>query len=251
MIVPLPSFRPLIVIPARLALDAAAGQAAGRHRRRADDRPCLAPRRGGRDRAGARRLRRGRDRGGGRAGGRAGGADPARPSLGLRPHPRGGERRSIPSAATTWSSTCRATCRTIDPAAIRAVLSPLADPAVDIATLAAPIRDAEERRRPNVVKVALRLRARRSASPARSISAACRCRWGEGEHYHHIGIYAYRRAALERFVALPPAPLERRERLEQLRALEAGMRIDVALVDTGSVRCRYSRRPCAGPRARG
>jgi 3-deoxy-manno-octulosonate cytidylyltransferase (CMP-KDO synthetase) len=54
----------------------------------------------------------------------------------------------------------------------------------------------------------------------------------EGPHYHHIGIYAYRRAALERFVALPPGLLEKREKLEQLRALEAGMRIDVALVDT-------------------
>ena len=56
--------------------------------------------------------------------------------------------------------------------------------------------------------------------------------WGEGPHFHHIGMYAYRRAALERFVALPPSPLEQRESLEQLRALEAGMRIDVALVDT-------------------
>ena len=56
--------------------------------------------------------------------------------------------------------------------------------------------------------------------------------WGDGPHYHHIGLYAYRRAALERFVALPPGILERREKLEQLRALEAGMRIDIALVDT-------------------
>jgi 3-deoxy-manno-octulosonate cytidylyltransferase (CMP-KDO synthetase) len=56
--------------------------------------------------------------------------------------------------------------------------------------------------------------------------------WGEGPLYHHIGLYAYRRDALERFVALAPSPLERRERLEQLRALEAGMRIDVAVVDT-------------------
>jgi 3-deoxy-manno-octulosonate cytidylyltransferase (CMP-KDO synthetase) len=55
---------------------------------------------------------------------------------------------------------------------------------------------------------------------------------GGGAHYHHIALYAYRRAALERFVALPPSPLEKRESLEQLRALEAGMRIDVALVDT-------------------
>ena len=55
---------------------------------------------------------------------------------------------------------------------------------------------------------------------------------GAGAHYHHIGLYAYRRDALQRFVALPPSPLEKRESLEQLRALEAGMRIDVALVDT-------------------
>src|SRR3546814_985847 len=55
---------------------------------------------------------------------------------------------------------------------------------------------------------------------------------GEGPLFHHIGLYAYRRAALDRFVALPPGVLERRERLEQLRALEAGMRIDVAVVET-------------------
>jgi len=55
---------------------------------------------------------------------------------------------------------------------------------------------------------------------------------GDGPLYHHIGLYAYRRAALEQFVKLPPSPLERRERLEQLRALEAGMRIDVTIVDT-------------------
>ena len=54
--------------------------------------------------------------------------------------------------------------------------------------------------------------------------------WGDGPLYHHIGLYAYRRAALARFVKLPPSPLERREKLEQLRALEAGMRIDVAIV---------------------
>jgi 3-deoxy-manno-octulosonate cytidylyltransferase (CMP-KDO synthetase) len=119
---------------------------------------------------------------------------------------------------------------TLDPAAIRAALAPLADPEVDIATLAAEIRDAGERADPNVVKVvgtpigARRLRAlyfTRASAP-----------YGEGPLYHHIGVYAYRRAALERFVRLPPSPLERRERLEQLRALEAGMRIDVALVDS-------------------
>jgi 3-deoxy-manno-octulosonate cytidylyltransferase (CMP-KDO synthetase) len=119
---------------------------------------------------------------------------------------------------------------TLDPAAIRAALAPLADPEVDIATLAAKIHNAEERTDPNVVKVvgtpigARRLRAlyfTRASAP-----------YGEGPLYHHIGVYAYRRAALERFVRLPPSPLERRERLEQLRALEAGMRIDVALVDS-------------------
>jgi len=119
---------------------------------------------------------------------------------------------------------------TIEPDVIRAALTPLADPAVDIATLAAEIKVAAERVDPNVVKVVgtpvgpSRLRAlyfTRATAP-----------FGEGPLYHHIGLYAYRRAALERFVALPPSPLECREKLEQLRALEAGMRIDAAIVDT-------------------
>jgi len=119
---------------------------------------------------------------------------------------------------------------TLEPAAIAAAVAPLGDPAVDIATIAAEIRSAEERSDPNVVKVVGtpiapgRLRAlyfTRATAPA-----------GEGPFYHHIGLYAFRRAALESFIKLPPSPLERRERLEQLRALEAGMRIDVALVDT-------------------
>ena len=113
---------------------------------------------------------------------------------------------------------------------IAAALAPLADPAVDIATLAAEITEPGERRNPNVVKVVgspvapRRLRAlyfTRADAPA-----------GEGPSYHHIGIYAYRRAALIRFVTLPASPLEQRERLEQLRALEAGMRIDVTVVDS-------------------
>jgi 3-deoxy-manno-octulosonate cytidylyltransferase (CMP-KDO synthetase) len=119
---------------------------------------------------------------------------------------------------------------TIAPADIAAALGPLADPAVDIATLAAEITKPAERTNPNVVKVVgtpvgpARLRAlyfTRATAPA-----------GDGPLYHHIGLYAFRRAALERFVKLPPSPLERREKLEQLRALEAGMRIDVAIVDT-------------------
>jgi 3-deoxy-manno-octulosonate cytidylyltransferase (CMP-KDO synthetase) len=113
---------------------------------------------------------------------------------------------------------------------IRSVLGPLADPAVDIATLAAEIHTEEESTSPNVVKMVGsplgggRFRAlyfTRATAP-----------WGDGPRYHHIGLYAYRRAALERFVALPPSPLEQQEKLEQLRALEAGMRIDVTVVDT-------------------
>jgi 3-deoxy-manno-octulosonate cytidylyltransferase (CMP-KDO synthetase) len=119
---------------------------------------------------------------------------------------------------------------TIAPDNIRDVLPPLADPAVDIASLAAEIRDEEEHTTPSVVKLvgspldSRRLRAlyfTRATAP-----------YGDGPRYHHIGLYAYRRAALERYVRLPPSVLEMREKLEQLRALEAGMRIDVTIVDT-------------------
>ncbi|MFK8253790.1 3-deoxy-manno-octulosonate cytidylyltransferase [Ancylobacter terrae] len=119
---------------------------------------------------------------------------------------------------------------TIDPALIRAAVALLDDPAVDIGTLAAEIVNAEERTNPNVVKAV-----GSPIAPARQRAlyfTRATAPSGEGPHYHHIGLYAYRRAALERFVALPPSPLETRERLEQLRALEAGMRIDVAIVDT-------------------
>ena len=119
---------------------------------------------------------------------------------------------------------------TIRPAAVRATLQALDDPAVDIGTIAARITREAERHDPNVVKAIGsevapgRLRAlyfTRATAP-----------YGDGPLYHHIGLYAYRRAALGRFVGLPPSPLERRERLEQLRALEASMRIDVMEVDT-------------------
>ena len=119
---------------------------------------------------------------------------------------------------------------TITADTIRDVLPPLDDPAVDIATLASQIHTEEEDRAPSVVKAVgsplgdKRMRAlyfTRATAPH-----------GEGPRYHHIGLYAYRRAALERFVALPPSPLEKQEKLEQLRALEAGMRIDITVVDT-------------------
>ena len=120
---------------------------------------------------------------------------------------------------------------TLDPALVRTVVGLLGDPAIDIATLAVEIKDEAERTAPSVVKAVV------SAAPGAARGRAlyfsrATVPSGAGSHFHHIGIYAYRRAALSRFVSLPPAPLEMREKLEQLRALEAGMRIEVGFVDT-------------------
>jgi 3-deoxy-manno-octulosonate cytidylyltransferase (CMP-KDO synthetase) len=154
---------------------------------------------------------------------------------------------------------------TVDPATVRAVLTPLANPAVDIATVVAEIAEPAERDNPNVVKAAVAFDATdgaRAGAPrhARALYfSRAKVPW-DGERgdlplYHHIGIYAYRRTALETFVSLPASPLEKRERLEQLRALEAGMRVDVALVDTVPLgvdtpadlaRARAMLRPSAG-----
>lgn len=120
---------------------------------------------------------------------------------------------------------------TIEATAVRTALAPLADPGVDIATLIAEITREEEKENPNVVKAVVSLSEGARAGRALYFSRQ-RVPSGDGALYHHIGLYAFRRAALERFVALPPAPLEQREKLEQLRALENGMRIDAALVDT-------------------
>ncbi|MGN6097789.1 MAG: 3-deoxy-manno-octulosonate cytidylyltransferase [Bosea sp. (in: a-proteobacteria)] len=118
---------------------------------------------------------------------------------------------------------------TIDPRVIIASVAPLEDPAVDIVTLAAVITREDEKTEPSVVKAIGseiepgRMRAlyfTRATAPS-----------GEGPLYHHIGLYTYRRRALDRFVALPPSPLEQRERLEQLRAVEDGMRIDIIVVE--------------------
>jgi 3-deoxy-manno-octulosonate cytidylyltransferase (CMP-KDO synthetase) len=118
---------------------------------------------------------------------------------------------------------------TITPDNIRDVLPPLDDGAVEIATLAAEIRTEEEATAPSVVKaIGSPLGGRRMRALYFTRATAPH---GEGPRYHHIGLYAYRRAALERFVGLPPSPLERQEKLEQLRALEAGMRIDFTVVD--------------------
>jgi len=120
---------------------------------------------------------------------------------------------------------------TIDPEVISAVLTPLGDAAVDIATLVTKISDETERRDPNAVKAVVGLADGELIGRALYFSRVT-VPFGEGAHYHHIGIYAYRREALRRFVKLPESVLEKREKLEQLRALEAGMRIDIALVDT-------------------
>jgi 3-deoxy-manno-octulosonate cytidylyltransferase (CMP-KDO synthetase) len=119
----------------------------------------------------------------------------------------------------------------LDPPALARVLAPLADPAVDIATIACEIIAEAERDNPNIVKAVAPLGHDRQIARALYFTRA-RCPAGPGPHFHHIGIYAYRREALRRFVALPPSRLEQLEKLEQLRALEAGLRIDVALVDT-------------------
>lgn len=118
---------------------------------------------------------------------------------------------------------------TIDPAIIGAAIVPLADKTVDIATLCAPITEAEEADNPNVVKLV-----GHEVGPRRLRAlyfTRARAPYGPGPLWHHIGLYAYRRKALTRFVALPPGELETREKLEQLRALEAGMRIDAVIVD--------------------
>jgi 3-deoxy-manno-octulosonate cytidylyltransferase (CMP-KDO synthetase) len=118
---------------------------------------------------------------------------------------------------------------TIAPATIRAALVPLMDPAVDIATLVAEIRREEERHAPSVVKM---VGAELAPGRFRCLYfTRATAPWGDGPLWHHIGLYAWRRAALARFVALPPSGLERRERLEQLRALEAGLRIDAVAVE--------------------
>ena len=118
---------------------------------------------------------------------------------------------------------------TIAPATIRAALGPMKDAQVDLATLVAEITREEERTASQVVKMV----------GTETAPGQFRCLyftratapWGDGPLWHHIGLYAWRRTALRRFVALPPSPLERREKLEQLRALEAGMRIAAVAVD--------------------
>ena len=119
---------------------------------------------------------------------------------------------------------------TLDPAIVAVALVPLADPDVALSTLVAVIRRDEERSDASIVKLV-----GTEVSPGRLRAlyfTRATAPWGDGPLHHHIGLYGFRRAALRRFVALPPSPLERREKLEQLRAIEAGMRIDAMVVDT-------------------
>jgi 3-deoxy-manno-octulosonate cytidylyltransferase (CMP-KDO synthetase) len=118
----------------------------------------------------------------------------------------------------------------LDPEAVRLVMRTLSEGGADIATLAAPITDPLDYDNPHVVKpvVAWDEDGRRGRA---LYFTRVRAPAGEGPLFHHVGIYAFTRAALAHFVALPPSPLEKRERLEQLRALEAGMRILVARID--------------------
>jgi 3-deoxy-manno-octulosonate cytidylyltransferase (CMP-KDO synthetase) len=115
---------------------------------------------------------------------------------------------------------------TLEPQLLQALLQPLSNPKVDISTLVTPITRAEEHTNPSVVKAVV-------AADGRALYfTRCSAPYGEGPRYHHIGVYGYRRAALAQFVGLAPSPLEQREKLEQLRALENGLRMDVAMVDT-------------------
>ena len=122
---------------------------------------------------------------------------------------------------------------TIESASLQNVTALLSDEAVDIGTLAAVLLNDEERNDPNVVKAVVTIMPKVNCGRARNFARNVALS-DQGSVYRHIGIYAYRRDALTRFVKLPPSVRERSERLEQLRALEAGMRIDVALIETAS-----------------
>ncbi len=150
-------------------------------------------------------------------------------------HPSGSDRiyeallKIDPEARAEFIINVQGDLPTIPAKLIRGAVEPLKYGTADIATLAVEIGDEDERNNPNVVKAigtpiapeTLRaLYFTRATAP-----------WGDGPLYHHIGLYAYRRKALEKFVSLPPSPLEQRERLEQLRALENGMTIDIRIVD--------------------
>lgn len=164
------------------------------------------------------------------AGGRAVLTDPALPSGSDRVHAALAELD--PDGRHDVVVNLQGDFPTLDPAGLRLVITPLDDPQVDIGTLVVPIRDDIEAATDSFVKAACAFEDGRTIAPALYFSRQP-IPWGPGPRWHHVGIYAYRRDALERFVALPPSPLELREALEQLRALENGMRIACARMEHG------------------
>jgi 3-deoxy-manno-octulosonate cytidylyltransferase (CMP-KDO synthetase) len=161
------------------------------------------------------------------AGGTAVMTDPALPSGSDRVH---AALQSLdPGGAHDVVINLQGDLPSLPPDFLRTVLAPLADPAIDIATLVAPITAADEAAAPSVVKCVCAFPPGTDTARALYFSRAA-IPWGDGPLWHHIGIYAYRRAALTRFVSLPPSLLEQREKLEQLRALEAGMIVGAARV---------------------
>jgi 3-deoxy-manno-octulosonate cytidylyltransferase (CMP-KDO synthetase) len=167
------------------------------------------------------------------AGGQAVMTDPGHPSGSDRVHEA--IERLDPDGRHDLVINVQGDLPTVEPAVIRAGLLAARDPAVDIGTTAALITRRQELADPNVNKAVVSPGRRWRETPAigRALYfSKLPVPYGDGPHYHHIGLYCYRRAALRRFVALPQGVLEKRERLEQLRALENGMRIDVAIVDT-------------------
>ncbi len=163
------------------------------------------------------------------AGGTAILTDPALPSGSDRVH--AAAEAFDPAGAFDIVVNVQGDLPTLEPILVAASLTPLADPVIDIATVVSRITIAEELNDTAVVKAALSLQPGATVGPALYFSRNL-IPSGPGDHYHHIGIYAFRRAALRRFVTMKPTVLELRERLEQLRAIENGMRMAAALVDT-------------------
>ncbi|MSO73218.1 MAG: 3-deoxy-manno-octulosonate cytidylyltransferase [Rhodospirillaceae bacterium] len=163
------------------------------------------------------------------AGGTAVMTDPALPSGSDRVH--AAAESFDPSGKYDIVVNVQGDLPTLEPRLVGAAIRALADPKIDIGTVVAPITVKEELTDTAVVKAALSLKAGADVAPALYFSRNL-IPSGPGEHYHHIGIYAFRRAALRRFVTLSSTPLELRERLEQLRAMEDGMRIAAAIENT-------------------
>lgn len=164
------------------------------------------------------------------AGGRAVLTDPALPSGSDRVHAALAELD--PGGVHDVVVNLQGDLPTLDPEALRLVVMPLANPAIAIGTLVVPIRDDTEAATASFVKAACAFDDGQAIAPVLYFSRQP-IPWGPGPRWHHLGIYAYRRAALDRFISLPPSPLERREQLEQLRALEDGMRISCVRMDHG------------------